>query len=237
MRKIDIEFTMFVAICAGCLMVGALLGGIAAQSERTQQVQYSQMTQDRPQFKLDPSAKIERKLMVCENNENWAWFSVLPVDPELTNKPVKIEIKSADEKLLLQLEPGEAPESVKVTRIGPGNEAEIFSALGPVEVKVLPLHPSNPHHMLAQSSFFYLRGVVETLDGTPVEGAEVKVDRLPGQSVKTTTNGDFSIQAIPGKPGEQIRVYVKSPGYVSRNEYTFLPGPVRIRLDKEKVRQ
>lgn len=80
----------------------------------------------------------------------------------------------------------------------------------------------------------YLRGVVETLDGTVIEGAEVEIDRLPGQKVKTTTNGDFSIQNIPGKFGEQIRIYVKCPGYMNRDEYTFLPGPVRIRLEKKR---
>lgn len=79
----------------------------------------------------------------------------------------------------------------------------------------------------------YLRGVVQTLDGTAIEGAEVEVDRLPGQKVKTATAGDFSIQNIPGTFGDQARVYVRCPGYKSRNEYIFLPGPVRIRLDRE----
>lgn len=138
MRKIDdFELSILVALCAGCLIVGALLGGIAAQSKRTQQVQYSQMTQARPQFKLDPSEKIERKLLVCQNNEAWAWFSILPVDPELNNAgPVEIEIQSVDKRLALRLQPDPVTHFVKVTASRPDGESKTFTVSGPVEVAV-----------------------------------------------------------------------------------------------------
>jgi len=138
MRKIDdFELSILVALCAGCLMVGALLGGIAAQSKRIQQTQYSQLTQTHPQFKLDPSEKIEHKLMVCENNENWAWFSILPVDPKLSNTgPVEIEIQSADKCLALRLQPDPVTHFVKVTASRPDGESKTFTVSGPVKVAV-----------------------------------------------------------------------------------------------------
>ena len=138
MRKIDdFEFSILVALCAGCLMVGVLLGAITAQSKFGQDVRHTQHVQAHPQFQFNPSEKIEHKLMVCENNENWAWFSILPVDPELNNAgPVEIEIQSADKRLALRLQPDPVTHFVKVTASRPDGESKTFTVSGPVEVAV-----------------------------------------------------------------------------------------------------
>ena len=80
-----------------------------------------------------------------------------------------------------------------------------------------------------------LKGVVVDSTGNPIEGAQVRVDELPGTSLTTNTDGLFIFRKIEGKPGDQIRVYVKCNGFQSRNEFVVLPGPKRFILKKLKT--
>ena len=82
-----------------------------------------------------------------------------------------------------------------------------------------------------------LKGTVLTEDNQPLRGAIVKLDKLPGDSTVTTSDGGFIFEKVPGQVGENVRVYVYAPGYESRDEYKALPGPATLRLVKvEKTR-
>ena len=80
-----------------------------------------------------------------------------------------------------------------------------------------------------------LKGIVtDTLNNMPIESAVVKLDKLPGDSVITTSDGSFKFNKVPGKAGDDVRIYVYANGYNPRNEYKALPGPVDIKLRKNK---
>jgi hypothetical protein len=76
-----------------------------------------------------------------------------------------------------------------------------------------------------------LRGRVINSLGNPIEGAILKIDELPSDSVITTSDGGFYFADVPGKPGDRIRLYIFSPSQNSHNEYVTLPGPVTIKLE------
>lgn len=77
-----------------------------------------------------------------------------------------------------------------------------------------------------------LRGRVINNLGNPIEGAIIKIDELPGDSVIVTSDGGFYFAEVPGKPGDRIRLYIFSPSHNSHNEYVTLPGPITIELDE-----
>lgn len=80
-----------------------------------------------------------------------------------------------------------------------------------------------------------LKGIVtDSFTNKPINSAVVKIDRLPGDSVITTSDGSFKFKSVPGKVGDDVRIYVYAKGYNSRNEYKVLPGPVDIKLGKSK---
>ena len=80
-----------------------------------------------------------------------------------------------------------------------------------------------------------LKGIVtDSLTNEPISGAVVKIDKLPSDSVITTSDGSFKFNSVPGKVGDDVRIYVYAKGYNSRNEYKALPGPVDITLGKSK---
>jgi hypothetical protein len=81
-----------------------------------------------------------------------------------------------------------------------------------------------------------LKGIVLTDDNEPLRGAVVKLDKLPGDSTVTTSDGGFIFEEVPRQVGENVRVYVYASGYESRNEYKALPGPITLHLVKEKLR-
>ncbi|MCK5058084.1 MAG: carboxypeptidase regulatory-like domain-containing protein [Candidatus Aminicenantes bacterium] len=78
-----------------------------------------------------------------------------------------------------------------------------------------------------------LKGVVVDSKGMPIKGAEVKVDALPGESVMTTSDGNFLFKRVPGQVGDSTRVYIYYRGILQRDEYVTLPGPIRIILDDQ----
>lgn len=84
-----------------------------------------------------------------------------------------------------------------------------------------------------QPAMTYLKGMIR--DFTTKEGlanATIEVERLPGERFTTSTGGDFSIERIPGAPGEIARIYVGKDGYTRKDEYVTLPGPKTIFLEK-----
>ncbi len=76
-----------------------------------------------------------------------------------------------------------------------------------------------------------LKGIVTNTRGGPVEGAVVKINLLPGDSLLTTSSGSFTFKAVPGNPGDAVRIYVSAPGYRSRNEFKVLSKPADIVLE------
>jgi hypothetical protein len=81
-----------------------------------------------------------------------------------------------------------------------------------------------------------LKGTILQEDNEPLRGAVVKLDKLPGDSTVTTSDGGFIFREVPGQVGENVRIYVYASGYQSRDEYKPLPGPIELHLVKEKLR-
>ena len=79
-----------------------------------------------------------------------------------------------------------------------------------------------------------LKGTILNENKEPVRGAVVKLDKLPGDSVVTSSDGGFVFREVPGQIGEDVRVYVYASGYHSRDEYKAIPGPIELRLEKNK---
>lgn len=80
-----------------------------------------------------------------------------------------------------------------------------------------------------------LKGILtDSENNSPISGAVVKIDKLPGDSVITTSDGSFKFNRVPGKVGDDVRIYIYACGYIPQNEYKVLPGPVDIRLAKSK---
>ncbi|MDP2364347.1 MAG: hypothetical protein Q8M94_11345 [Ignavibacteria bacterium] len=77
-----------------------------------------------------------------------------------------------------------------------------------------------------------LRGRVINNVGDPIEGAILKIDELPSDSVITTSDGGFYFAEVPGKPGVRVRLSVISKEFRLYNEYVTLPGPVTIKLEE-----
>ncbi|MFZ0389573.1 MAG: TIR domain-containing protein [Calditrichia bacterium] len=78
-----------------------------------------------------------------------------------------------------------------------------------------------------------LKGIVVNRDGMPVGGAVVKLDVLPGDSARTTSDGSFKFSEVPGEVGDDVRVYVSASNYQRRNEFVTLPGPVELVLERK----
>jgi hypothetical protein len=77
-----------------------------------------------------------------------------------------------------------------------------------------------------------LDGLVVDTDGNPIAGALVTIDLISNIAETTSTAGGFLFKQIPGKPGDPVRVFVSNKGYINKNQYFSLPGPVRITLEK-----
>jgi hypothetical protein len=75
----------------------------------------------------------------------------------------------------------------------------------------------------------YLRLLVKDSQGNVVSGASIIVDALPGEIFSTTSDGSVSIEEIPRKIGDQVRIKV-TKGNRSVDEYVVLPGPKTVML-------
>jgi hypothetical protein len=93
-----------------------------------------------------------------------------------------------------------------------------------------PVDKSEPAVAAAEPETSYLRLLVEDRQGDVVSGASVEIDALPGKVFHTTTYGDLSIEKIPRKLGDQVRIKV-TKGNLSVEEYVVLPGPKTISLN------
>lgn len=76
-------------------------------------------------------------------------------------------------------------------------------------------------------------GIVLDTAGTPISGALLIIDLLPGKTIATTSDGGYLFSKVPGKPGDAVRVKVSAAGYKQRDNYFTLPGPARIVLEKQ----
>jgi hypothetical protein len=76
------------------------------------------------------------------------------------------------------------------------------------------------------------KGIVTNNLGNLIEGAVLKLDLIPGDSVISTSSGSFYFAEVPGKPGDRVRLFITCDGYRPHNEYVTLPGPVTIMLEE-----
>ena len=83
------------------------------------------------------------------------------------------------------------------------------------------------------NSTTYLRGIVKNSAGEPIVGAIITIDSVPTDTVRTTSDGGFYFEKIPGKVGDRVRVYVSKEGHMGRNKYVTLPGPAKFELKQE----
>lgn len=79
----------------------------------------------------------------------------------------------------------------------------------------------------------FVSGIVRarTAD-TGIANAWITSNLTPGDTLITTTDGTFEFK-VPGKPGENVRIYAGAQGYITRNEYHTLPKAISIYLDKQ----
>ena len=95
-------------------------------------------------------------------------------------------------------------------------------------------HPPEPLiKSEAPSPKIPLRGIVITINDAPVVDATVSLNTPNGRTVTTTPDGGFYFGNISGSSGDRVRLYVKKQGFQSTNEYVTLPGPAKIRLEKQ----
>jgi hypothetical protein len=78
-----------------------------------------------------------------------------------------------------------------------------------------------------------LNGDVTAEDGTPIVGAVVELDRLPGQPKQTATDGDFTFAKVPGKERDPVTITVRAPGYRTEIINGVLASPYQIQLKRE----
>jgi hypothetical protein len=83
-----------------------------------------------------------------------------------------------------------------------------------------------------------LAGIVVDNNDKPIQGAAITIDEMPGmESVETSSDGVFTVNDVPRKYGEAVRIRVVKEGY-RPNPYTedVILGktPPRVRLRKEK---
>lgn len=113
--------------------------------------------------------------------------------------------------------------------------------LGVIELreKFAPPRASNEH--IAQPSEIatsYLRVlVIDSTSGAPLADVLLRVEELPVDTVltgTTTSDGGFRFDKVPAPLNSRARVYAERKGYRSKNEYTTLPGPLKLELEKIK---
>ncbi len=84
----------------------------------------------------------------------------------------------------------------------------------------------------------YLRVfVIDATSGAPLADVRLTVTELPVDTVltaMTTSDGGFHFKEIPAPVNSRARVYAEKEGYRGKNEYTFLPGPLKFELEKIK---
>ncbi len=93
-----------------------------------------------------------------------------------------------------------------------------------------PVEKTEPAIVAAEPETAYLRLLVKDSQGNVVSGAVVEVDAMPGKVFTTTSDGGLSIEEIPRKIGDQVRIKV-TKGNRSIDEYVVLPGPKTINLN------
>lgn len=100
------------------------------------------------------------------------------------------------------------------------------------------LHPPKNEPPKTEPATSYLRVIViDSTSRLPLPDVTLTVTELPIDTVltgKTTSNGDFRFDQIPAPLSTRARVYAEIEGYRGKNEYTFLPGPLKFELEKIK---
>ncbi len=85
----------------------------------------------------------------------------------------------------------------------------------------------------------YLRVlVIDSTSRAPLAGVTITVEEVSGDTTvrraETTSDGGVHFANISAPHGARARVYAKREGYNGKNEYTFLPGPLKLELEKIK---
>ena len=83
----------------------------------------------------------------------------------------------------------------------------------------------------------YLRVfVIDSTTRAPLAEVTIRVEEIAGDTTvrraKTTSDGGVHFANLPAPLGARARVSAERAGYRSKNEYTFLPGPLRLELEK-----
>ena len=76
--------------------------------------------------------------------------------------------------------------------------------------------------------------VTDIQNQTPILGAKLTIDALPGDTVISTSDGNFAFDSIPRNNNARIKVSVLAKGYKFKSDYYTLGKPADIRLEKIK---
>lgn len=165
------------------------------------------------------------------------------------------------EQWFREVDVGGVNANVIIRRLGDGNEEPFPNSMGEVntnlrqgkyEVRIDAVEHQRFETIALEisassvgSPFSSSKSETATLTGTvvdrndgPIQGAKVTIDQAPGMiPVETSSDGVFSINAVPGKYGEEVRIRVKKEGY-HPNPYTedvvLGKAPPRVRLTRGK---
>ncbi len=101
------------------------------------------------------------------------------------------------------------------------------------------LHSQKNEPSKAETATSYLRVfVIDSTSRAPLAGVTITVEEVSGDTTvrraETTSDGGVHFVNISAPLGTRARVTAKKEGYNGKNEYTFLPGPLKLELEKIK---
>lgn len=109
---------------------------------------------------------------------------------------------------------------------------ELREKITPPRASLIETNPAKEPEMS------YLRVLVtDAATGAPLPNVKLRLTELPVDTVFTgitTSDGGYHFQKLPAPINTRVRVYAESDGYHGRNEYTSLPGPLNLKLEKIK---
>ncbi len=116
-----------------------------------------------------------------------------------------------------------------------GGALAIVLSLLELREKITPLEASKQEEIATG----YLRVlVIDSTSRVPLAEVTITVEEVAGDTTvriaKTTSAGGVDFANIPAPLGARARVYAMKEGYRGKDEYTFLPGPLRLELEKIK---
>ena len=83
-----------------------------------------------------------------------------------------------------------------------------------------------------KSNTHFVGFVTDLKNQTPIQGAKITIDILKGDTVTSTSDGNFAFDSIPSNNNSRIKVSVFAKGYKFKSDYYTLGKPADIRLEK-----